>query len=644
MKRFPGAALPGAAAVFLLAGLAAWIPAPRAAHAVWLAGLALTGFPVVWQTLRGLLAGRFAADIVASLAILTSAALVNPLPGLIVVLMQTGGEALERYAEGRASNAVRELEAMAPSIAHRVAEGSLRDIPVDRIVPDDLLLVRPGELIPCDAIVVEGTSAVDASRLTGEPVPVEAGPGTRLMSGSVNGPSPLTIKALALARESQYARIVELVRTAQGSKSPFQRLADRYAIWFTPLTIAVCGISFLAAGDWDRVLAILVVATPCPLILAAPVAIIGGINRAARRMVVFRTGSAMEALAGVTAVVLDKTGTLTIGRPEVARILLAPGRRSAADVIRLASGVEQGSSHPLARTMVDAAVAQGSAIPPAHEVLETAGQGIIGVVEGKRVAIGGPAFIRTHAPSAAGELDNLARGRPGLHAYVAIDQAAAGVVEFEDRVRPSVRKFVTDLRQLGLAPLVLLSGDREQNAVAIGHDLGLDLAVGGLLAADKAARVRALMEDGHRVVMLGDGTNDAPALASADVGAALASGGGGITAESAGVVLLVDDPGRLAEAISISRDTMHIARQSVWAGIGLSGVAMLFAAAGHIPPAAGALLQEGIDVAVILNALRASRPGLRPSPAGARPRARARAGVRTASGRFLRRWFAGSRH
>ncbi|HXI21370.1 MAG TPA: HAD-IC family P-type ATPase, partial [Gemmatimonadales bacterium] len=301
-------------------------------------GLVLLGLPVVWRTVRGMLAGQFAADLVASLSILAAIALVQPIPGLVVVLMQTGGEALERYAAGRASRAVQELEAAAPRRATRLGPGGVEEIAVEQVEPGDRLLVRPGELVPCDGVVSEGYSHVDASRLTGEPLPVTAEAGVALMSGSLNIESPFTLEATAAARESQYARIVQLVRNAQASKSRLQRLADRTAVWFTPLTLAVCLIAWLASRDPLRVLAVLVVATPCPLILAAPVAMIGGINRAARRSVIIRHGEALERLSAATAVLLDKTGTLTVGRPVVADVApCAPF--SDAEVLRLAAAV-----------------------------------------------------------------------------------------------------------------------------------------------------------------------------------------------------------------------------------------------------------------------------------------------------------------
>jgi heavy metal translocating P-type ATPase len=583
---------------------------PGAATVVWSAGLAITGLPVVWRTLRGVVSGRFAADLVAMLAIVTALLLGEPLAGLIVVLMQTGGEALERYAEGRASEAVRELEAAAPRLAHRVRAGGTEDIEADAVAVGDELLVRPGELVPCDGLVLAGRSHVDAARLTGEPLPVSTVPGTRLLSGSLNLEGPLTIRATAPASESQYARIVELVRTAQESKSPLQRLADRYAVWFTPFTLLVCVAAYLLTGDPVRVLAVLVVATPCPLILATPVAVVGGINRAARRGIIFRHGSALEQLAGITVAVFDKTGTLTIGRPRVARVLAAPPYTER-EVLRLAGAVEHGSGHLLARTLSEEVAARGIVPAEAREVTESPGEGVTGRAENLWVTVGGWAYVlRRHPGAEAGLRAALAAdGADALRAYVAVDGLGAGVIEYADRIRSGIPGFLASLRRLGVRRALLLSGDDQANATAVGLAVGMDEAHGGLLPGEKVAFVQRLVKEGERVLMVGDGTNDAPALSSATVGIALASGGGGITAEAADAVILADDPTRIAEAIAISRRTLRLARQSIWAGLGLSGVAMIAASLGYIPPVAGALLQEGIDVAVILNALRASFNG-----------------------------------
>lgn len=611
--RLRAAALPAAALSIIVAGLIARATGhPGPAHQIWMAGLVVTGLPVVWRTLRGMVRGHFAADIVASLAIVAAVALSLPLPGLIVVLMQTGGEALERYAEGRASAAVRDLEAQAPRTAHRWRGEALDDIAADAIRAGDRLLVRPGELVPADAIVQEGRSHVDTKAITGEPIPRLAEPGTLLLSGMANLEGPLTVRATAPAGESQYARIVELVRSAQASKTPLQRVADRYAVWFTPLTLVVCLAAWLASRDPQRVLAVLVVATPCPLILAVPVAVIGGINRAARRQVVFRHGGALEQLGGVTTAVFDKTGTLTVGRPGV-RTVHARSPFDVPEVLRLAAAIELRSSHVLARTVVDAANAVHAVLPPTADVVEEAGRGITGRADGRAVAIGSIAYFEDRDPALAAGfatmLASLERHDGVARACVAIDGRPAAILEFADQVRPEVPELLARLKAAGISRTLLLTGDSAANAERVGRSLGFDAALGDLLPADKVTQVQALLARGEKVLMLGDGTNDAPALSAATVGVALASGGGGVTAEAADVVLLADDPGRLADAVHISRETLRIARQSVGVGLGLSGLAMGVAALGYIPPTVGALLQEGIDVAVIVNALRAAGGG-----------------------------------
>jgi heavy metal translocating P-type ATPase len=520
--------------------------------------------------------------------------------------MQTGGEALETYARGRASRAVRALEEAAPRIAHRMEGETIADVAVDEIRVGDLLLVRPGETIPCDALVVGGDSHVDTSQLTGEPIPIHVGPGSQVMSGSFNGERSFTARATALANESQYAQIVELVRRAQSSKAPLQRLADRYAVWFTPITIFACVAAYVLSGDPTRVLAILVVATPCPLILATPVAIIGGINRAARMQIIFRTGGALEQLGETRIAVFDKTGTLTIGLPMVSRVVVAASIDEM-ELLRLAASIEQASSHLLARTVVQAAVEAGVTLPAPANVTESPGRGVLGIVDGREVAVGARSFIGERYPSSGSALAALDARSRGLRAFVAVDGAPMGVIEYADRLRPNAPEFFADLRQLGITRILLLSGDDELRTNEVAHRVGIADARGNLNPTQKAEIVGAMVGKGERVLMVGDGTNDAPALGTATVGIALAGHGGGITAAAADVVILVDDLSRVAAAIRISRRTIRITRQSIWVGLGLSGAAMIFAGIGMLSPIAGALLQEGIDVAVILNALRTSR-------------------------------------
>ncbi|MEO5815056.1 MAG: heavy metal translocating P-type ATPase [Gemmatimonadaceae bacterium] len=601
-------AIPVAVSAVLLTGAVLRIAgASDAAATVWMVGLAITGLPLAWRTTRQLLKGHFATDVVAMLAVGTAVVLHQQLAGLVIVLMQSGGEALERYAEGRASAAVRALEDDAPRIAHRVSAGAnTEDIEVAAIAVGDLLLVRPGEMVPCDGTVDEGASHVDTARITGEPVPVHAAVGTSLSSGSLNIDGPLTVRATATAGASQYARIVELVRNAQASKAPLQRLADKYAVWFTPVTLIVCAIAYALSRDWDRVLAVLVVATPCPLILATPVAIIGGVNRAARAHVIIRDGGALEQLAQITVAVFDKTGTLTVGAPEVSKVIASDGIAER-EVLRLVAALEHRSGHLLAGSVVRAATAAGLSIADATEVTEDPGRGVKGVVEGRRVCVGARSFANECVVPGARASAATPAAASGLRAHVVIDGHAAGTIEFADLVRPALPAFFAELRGLGVARTLLLSGDSAAHTMLIAQSLGMRDARGDLMPGDKVAVVKQLIGEGERVLMVGDGTNDAPALSAAHVGIALAGHGGGITAEAADVVILGDDVTRVAEVIRISRRTLRIARQSIRVGLGLSGVAMLIAAAGFIPPIVGAIIQEAIDVAVILNALRSSR-------------------------------------
>jgi heavy metal translocating P-type ATPase len=568
--------------------------------------LVLSGAPLVWRTLRDAARGRFATDIVATLAIVGAVALGQPIAGLVIVLMQRGGEALERYAERRASAAVRALEESAPRIAHRVEGNRVIDVPAADVAVGEMLLIRPGDLVPCDGVVVDGRSDLDTSQLTGEPMPVPAAAGTAVMSGTLNGAGALRLRVAARAAESQYARIVELVRTAQASKAPLQRLADRYAVWFTPFTVLVCAAVFGLTGDWTRVLAVLVVATPCPLILATPVAIIGGVNRAARRHIIVRHGGALERLSAVTVAVFDKTGTITVGQPRVHQVRPAASF-SAEEVLRLAAAVEQGSSHLLARVVVEAAAELEGQVPRATQHVETAGQGVVGSVDGREIRVGARAFVLAYCRHDAGELARLEGDEAGLRAYVAVDQRLAGVIEYADELRPDLPAVLARLRRMGVPRVLLLSGDHAPNARAVAKQIGIAEVHGDLLPGDKAAVVRRLSAAGEVVMMVGDGTNDAPALSSADVGVALAGHGGGVTAEAADVIILVDVLDRVADAVAIGHRTLRIARQSIWFGLGLSGAAMLAAAFGYIAPVAGAVIQETIDVAVILNALRTSR-------------------------------------
>jgi heavy metal translocating P-type ATPase len=604
--------IPGIATVAVIAGAVAWLLKLAAwPDRIWLTALILTGAVVVGRTVRGALHGQWASDVVATLAIITAAVMNQPLAGLIVVVMQTGGEALERYAEGRASRAVQQLEADRPRVAHILRDGEIVDVRADQVIIGDIMVIRPGEPVPCDGIVVEGTTELDTSMLTGESIPRAVEPGVTVSSGSINGDRLFTMRATAVATASQYERIVRLVRSALATKAPFQRIADRYAVWFTPITLSVAVIAAATSGDYQRFLAVLVVATPCPLILAPPIAIIGGINRAARRQIIVRNGAAIERLAEVNVAVLDKTGTLTVGKPVVRDVIPHPPFTRDV-VLRMAGAVEQGAGHLLARTLVDAALAENDSLPQVHEMVESPGRGVVGLVGADRVAVGSHGFIAQQlAPDAGAAIS--AAGAVGLTAYIAINGRFAGIAAYDEQLRTDVPRILGDLATLGIRRTLLLSGDHENNAKAVASSLGITEVRGDMLPEEKVAVVNELTSSGARVLMVGDGTNDAPALSAATVGIALAGHGGGVTAEAADLVILVDELNRVPEAIRISRRSMLIARESIWAGLGLSGVAMLFAAAGKIAPVAGALLQEVIDIAVIINALRASVPPRSPA-------------------------------
>jgi heavy metal translocating P-type ATPase len=587
-----------AGALFFLLGL------NTASHYVLMAGLAVCASPLLWRTLQQALRANFATDAVASLSIITALVLSQPIPGLIIVLMQSGGEALERMAQRRATEALSELERRAPRIAHRRTAAGYEDVPVENVAVGEEVLVRPGEVVPVDGIVREGRSHVNTAAITGEPMPVTALPGTRLYSGFLNEESPLHMEVTALAGQSQYARIVELVRTAQATKAPLQRLADRYAVWFTPLTLAVAAIAFTVSGSALRILAVLVVATPCPLILATPVALIGGVNRAARARIIVRSGAALEHLAQLRATVFDKTGTLTTGKPMPESVTAFNGWNEPA-LLPLIAAVEQGSSHVLARSLVAYAQERGAARALALNVQEVPGRGVFGAVDGKSVVIGSERFVDEQLKRRTPVMPGSSSER--LRSYVAVDGELAAIVEFEDKLRADLQPLFSSLRSTGVERIIIVSGDDDATVQAVARRLKVDEAFGELHPADKVEHVRRLMRDVGPTLMIGDGTNDAPALAAATVGLAVTGGSGDIAAETADAILLGDNLQSIGETIHIAQRALRIAKQSILVGLGLSGLGMAAAAVGWLPPIGGALFQEAIDVAVIVNALRAAR-------------------------------------
>jgi heavy metal translocating P-type ATPase len=606
VRRFP---LPALAAVGLSAGVLArfGVHQDQLADAIFLATLIVGGSPVVFGTLRGMLHGRFAADIVAALAIVGAAITGEYAAGCVIVLMQTGGEALESFAVHRASASLESLLARAPRIAHRRTDDGLADVPVEDVQIDDIVLVRAGEIVPVDGVVVSGTAAVDEAALTGEPVPRTAAPGSDVMSGSAALDGALDVRVTRPSGESHYQQIVKLMRAAQEDRAPIGRLADRYAVAFTPFTLAMCAAAYAITGSSVAVVAVLVVATPCPLILATPVAIISGINRCARHGIVVKGGGAIELVGRTAIVVFDKTGTLTQGTPVVDRVIALNGW-SATEIIRLAAGLEQYSAHPMARALVRAGFEQIPSLPEAGDVVEASGQGVTGRVEGHDVDVGSFAHAaqrKLATPEALDAARAAVSSEDDAVSLVGIDGEAAGVVIFADPIRPRVPGLMRRLAALGVRETAMLTGDDPATAHAISSAASITTVKAQLLPSGKVDAVREMTQRGDTVVMVGDGINDAPALATATVGIALGARGAAVAAEAADIVLTTDDVERVGDVIQIGRNTLRIAKQSIWVGLGLSGAMMVVAAFGYIPPAVGALLQEALDVTVIVNALRA---------------------------------------
>ncbi len=603
------------AAVGLVAGAAAWLAgAPEWADRCW-AGATLPVLVVVLiGMLRDLARGELGVDLIAVLSMAGAVALGQMLAGVVIALMVAGGGALEDFAQQRAGRELHRLLARAPATANRYADDAIAQVALAEIRRGDRLLVRAGEVVPVDGMIVAGTAVLDESALTGEPLPVRRPPGDRAQSGTVNAGDPFDLRANATAEESTYAGIVRLVRAAQAEKAPFVRLADRYALLFVPLALAVAGAAWLISGDPVRALAVLVVATPCPLILAAPVAIVAGISRAARQGILVKGGGALETLARGKVLLFDKTGTLTTGRARL-HAIETDGSIAVDELLRLAASLDQASQHVIAEALVKAAQARGLVLAMPTEVREQAGAGLEGMVDGRQVALGSYAWLSARTAPAAWTGAVLRRmaheGATGV--FVALDGVARGALLLGDEVRTDTPRALRRLRRAGIAKIVMVTGDHAEVATAIGAALGIDSVLAERTPEDKVAAVLAERREAV-TLMVGDGVNDAPALAAADVGIAMGARGSGASSEAADVVLLVDRLDRLADALQIARRARTIALESVLAGMGLSLAAMVVAAFGLLAPVAGAVLQEAIDVAVILNALRALGRGERRAP------------------------------
>lgn len=556
--------------------------------------------PLTWSVARSLLHGDVGVDGIALVAIAGALVLGEYLAAAVVAVMLAGGNALEASAGRRARRELTALVERTPRVARRRTGATIEDVPVEAIVPGDVVLVGNGEIVPVDGTVDHGRAVLDESTLTGEPLPVTRGAGDEVRSGVANAGAAFEVRATRPAADSAYAALVRLVEHAGAQKGHFVRVADRYAAIFLPVALGAAAVAWAASGDAVRGLAVLVVATPCPLILAAPIALVAGVSRAAAIGVVVKGAGIVEQLGAARSMLLDKTGTVTVGAPVVEEVLpldgLAPD-----ELLRLAASLDQVSTHTTAHALVQEARDRGLRLTLPDDVREEPGAGVAGGVEGRAVAVGSPAFIG--APATTSVVAD--------HVAVALDGRPAGTIVLSDRLRPDAAGLVARLQKAGISHVALATGDRRARAEDIGAALGVDRIYADQAPGDKLALVEALCADADLkpVVMVGDGVNDAPALAAADVGIAMASAGATISSETADAVIMSDRVDRVADAVEIGRRSLRIARQSVVFGIGLSLGAMLVAALGYLPPVQGAILQEGIDVAVILNALRARGGG-----------------------------------
>ncbi len=576
----------------------------------WVTSAAIGIVFSLMSTVRSLRDGQLGVDIIALLALIGALSVREFLAAAVVSVMLSSGGTIEMWAAGHARRDLRALLERAPQDAHLYREDQLVTVNLIEIVAGDLLMVATGELVPVDGMIASDSATLDESALTGESLPVEKVRGEDLRSGTLNSGAPFDMRATTTSAKSTYSNIVRLVREAESSQPPFVRLADRYALGFLGLTLIGAALAW-ALGGADRAVAVLVVATPCPLILAAPVAFVSGLSRAARRGIVIKGGAVLERLAQCTTVLMDKTGTLTQGNPKLVDVVTA-GDVEPDVILSAAASLDQFSPHVLASAIVRAALEKGLTLVVPHDVKEVLGEGISGNVAGRRVSVGHAAWADVMGtPSWAKSALRHARLDGSLTVIVSLDGEPTGVLVFEDPLRVEAPRTIRALRRYGISRIVMVSGDRVEVAETVGAVIGVDDVLAERTPSEKLEIVRVESASAP-TIMIGDGINDAPALALADVGIAIGTRGTSAATEAADVVLTVDTIDRLGEAIALAHRTVRIALQSVIAGMAMSLLAMCAAAAGLLPTVDGAVLQEFIDVAAILNALRALRvtPGL----------------------------------
>jgi heavy metal translocating P-type ATPase len=605
------AALVGCTLASLGAGLLSlWWGDPSRAGLFWAAGAFIVLGVLGAEIIRALAQGEFGLDIIAALAMAGCLAAGEMLAACVVALMFSGGQLLEGYAQGRAEREMTALLSRVPRTARILRDAILVEVPLGAVQPGDRVLVRPGEVVPVDGTLTDERAVVDESAMTGESLPVTRLAGSPVTSGTTNAGGAFTLQATTDAAQSTFARIVALVDSARKSRAPAARLADRWSLVFLAFTLALAGAAWVWTGEIGRVLAVLVVATPCPLLLAVPVAIVAGLSRSARAGVLIKSAAALERLAAVGTLLLDKTGTITAGVPRISNVVAAEGVAPEA-ALQAAASLAQASTHVVSAALVEHAREAGMRLSSPDTVAEDHGAGVRGRVEGLAVALGS----RDYIASLTGGKPLVGDDTAGcLVTHIALDGRPAAIVTLQDAVRPEAQATLRKMKSSGISRIVLVTGDREDVAHAVARGLPIDRIAAQLSPEGKVAVVR---EEGEhaRTVMVGDGVNDAPALAAADVGIAMGARGAAASSEAADAVILVDTLDRLPSAVGAARRSLSVARQSVIAGMGLSILAMAAAALGWLTPLQGALIQEGIDVAVVLNALRALSGGEgRPSP------------------------------
>ena len=610
-RRYGELALFVASTTLLVVGLAGrLVGMDTAAEVAWVTGAGLGLVVAVAQLVAAVRQGRFSVDVIAVLALAGALLVGEPFAGAMISVMLASGQLLEARAAARARRELSLLIERAPRTARRDVDGQIDQIPVDEVAVGDRLLVGTGEIVAVDGRLLSA-GVFDESALTGEPLPVHRAAGEDIRSGVVNVGAPADVLTTETAAHSTYAGVVRLVEQAKASSAPFVRVADRFAILFVPLTLLLAGAAWLVSGDPVLAVAVLVVATPCPLLLAAPIAFMSGLSRAARLGVIIKGGGALERLAKGTVLLFDKTGTLTRGRPQVTDLVLAGPEWDADEVLRLAASLDQVSPHVLASAIVTAGTGRGLALELPTQVREEHGYGLQGRVDGRLVALGKASWVVGDAdPAWVRQLRRRADLDGSLTVFVAIDGRPAGAFLLQDEVRPDAPRMIRGLRRAGITRVMLVTGDRADVAEMIGRIVGVDEV---LADRDPAAKLGIVEQEsaGGATIMVGDGINDAPALAAAGVGVALAARGASASSETADVVLTVDRVGVLADAILIARRSRRIALLAVLVGMGLSLVAMVIAAIGLLPPAAGAITQEVIDLLAIGIALLAVLPGRR---------------------------------